>query len=66
MTAREAEQIRRTKARLRLIQHYQQATHNVSLTCRFLGISRSKFGLSMFPARYHQVYVSPATLHRLL
>ena len=43
MTAREAEQIRRTKARLRIIQHYQQVTHNVSLTCRFFGISRSKF-----------------------
>jgi hypothetical protein len=33
MTAREAEQIRRTKARLRIIQHYQQVTRNVSLTC---------------------------------
>jgi len=43
MTAREAEQIRRTKARLRIIQHYQQVTRNVSLTCRFFGISRSKF-----------------------
>jgi hypothetical protein len=41
MTAREAEQIRRTKARLRIIQHYEQ--RNVSLTCRFFGISRSKF-----------------------
>lgn len=43
MTAREAEQTRRTKARLRITQHYQQVTHNVSLTCRFFGISRSKF-----------------------
>ena len=43
MIAREAEQIRRTKARLRIIQHYQQVTRDVSLTCRFFGISRSKF-----------------------
>ena len=43
MTAMEAEQIRRTKARLRIIQHYQQVTRNVSLICRFFGISRSKF-----------------------
>ena len=115
MTAREAEQIRRTKARLRIIQHYQQVTRNVSLTCRFFGISRSKFyfwmtryrrlgapglreyrrgprvsphrvppqlealilrlreerqygvkRLSMFLARYHQVYVSPPTIYRVL
>src|ERR1044072_6221299 len=43
MTAREADQIRRTKARLRIIRHYEQVTLNVSLTCRFFGISRSKF-----------------------
>ena len=43
MTAREAEQIRRTKARLRIIQYYQQVTRNASLTCRFFGISRRKF-----------------------
>jgi transposase-like protein len=43
MTAREAEQARRTKTRLRIIQHYEQVSHNVSLTCRFFGISRSKF-----------------------
>jgi hypothetical protein len=36
----EAEQIRRTKARLRVIQYYQQVTRNASLTCRFFGISR--------------------------
>src|SRR5947208_5406907 len=114
MTAREAEQIRRTKARLRIIQHYQQVTRNVSLTCRFFGISRSKFyfwmtryrklgapglreyrrgprvsphrippqlealilrlreerqygvtRLSMFLARYHQVYGSPPTIYRV-
>jgi len=115
LTAREAEQIRRTKARLRIIQHYQQVTRNVSLTCRFFSISRSKFyfwmtryrrlgapglreyrrgprvsphrvppqlealilrlreerqygvkRLSMFLARYHQVYVSPPTIYRVL
>src|SRR5215472_12020443 len=115
MTAMEAEQIRRTKARLRIIQHYQEVTRNVSLTCRFFGISRSKFyfwmtryrrlgapglreyrrgprvsphrvppqlealilrlreerqygvkRLSMFLARYHQVYVSPPTIYRIL
>jgi transposase InsO family protein len=26
-----------------VIQHYEQVTHNASLTCRFFGISRSKF-----------------------
>src|SRR5262245_24574610 len=41
--ARESEQARAAKARLRIIQHYEQVTHNASLTCRFFGISRSKF-----------------------
>jgi hypothetical protein len=40
MTARDAEQIRRTKARLRIIR--------------------------LFLARYHQVYVSPPTIYRVL
>jgi transposase InsO family protein len=115
MTARETDHIRRTKARFRIIRHYEQVTHNVSLTCRFFGISRSKFyfwmtryrklgaqglreyrrgprvspqrippqlealilrlreerqygvkRLSMFLARYHQVYVSPPTIYRVL
>ena len=44
MTAREAAQeIRRTKVRLRTLQHYKQVTRDVSLTRRFFGISRSKF-----------------------
>jgi len=36
--ARESEQARAAKARLR-VQHYEQVTHNASLTCRFFGIS---------------------------
>jgi hypothetical protein len=46
MTAREAEQTRRTKARLRIIQHYQQVTHNVSLTCRFFEISANRLTIT--------------------
>jgi hypothetical protein len=43
MTATEAEQIRRTKARPQIIiEDYQQVTRNVSLTRRVFGISRSK------------------------
>lgn len=41
--ARELEQTRRAKARLRMIQHYEQVTRNVSQTCRFFGISRNQF-----------------------
>jgi transposase-like protein len=41
--AAEAEQLRRAMARLRTIKHYEEVTKNVSLTCRFFGISRSKF-----------------------
>lgn len=42
-TAPEVEHLRRVRARLRILQHYEVVTHNVSLTCRFFGISRSKF-----------------------
>ncbi len=37
--AKELEQGRKAKARLRMIQHYEQVTYNVSRTCRFFGIS---------------------------
>lgn len=39
----EQEQARKVKARLRMIQHYQQISHNVSQTCRFFGVSRTWF-----------------------
>ena len=39
----EQEQARKVKARLRMIQHFQQASQNGSLTCRFFGISPSQF-----------------------
>jgi transposase InsO family protein len=39
----EAEHLRRATARLRVLKHFEEVTHNVSLTCRFFGISRSKF-----------------------
>jgi transposase InsO family protein len=37
------EQARKVKVRLRMIQHFRQVSRNVSLTCRFFGISRSQF-----------------------
>ncbi len=42
----------RARARLHMIQHYEQVTHNVSQTCRFFGISRTQF--SMWPRRYRE------------
>ena len=39
--AREREQDRRARTRLRAIHHYEQVTRNVSRTCRFFGISRT-------------------------
>ncbi len=39
--ARESEQARKAKARLRTIQHYEQVTRNVSRTCRFFGCKRA-------------------------
>ena len=41
--AKELEQARKAKGRLRMIQHYEQVTRNVSRTCRFFGISRTQF-----------------------
>jgi transposase InsO family protein len=41
--AKEREQDRRARARLRVIRHYEQVTRNVSRTCRFFGISRTIF-----------------------
>jgi transposase-like protein len=41
--AREREQDRRTRIRLRAIHHYEQVTRHVSRTCRFFGISRTIF-----------------------
>jgi transposase InsO family protein len=114
-TVKEREQARKARARLRMIQHSEQLTHNVSQTCRFFAISRTQFytwlnryraegvmglrdrpcgprvspwripqavqalilqvrqerqygavRLSYCLARYHQVYVSPPTIHRVL
>ena len=39
----EQEQRRKVKARLRMLEHYQKISRNVSQTCRFFGISRSQF-----------------------
>ncbi len=41
--AKELEQARKARARLRMIQHYEQVSRNVSQTCRFFGISRTQF-----------------------
>jgi len=43
----ELEQTRKARARLRMIQHYEQVTHNVRQTCRFFGISRTQFYTAM-------------------
>ena len=113
--AKAREQDRKARARLRVIQHYEQVTRNVSQTCRFFGISRTLFyawrdryrqdglaglcdgprgprhhpfttpphivalilqvrrqrqygplRISFFMQWYHQVYVSPPTIHRIL
>lgn len=42
----------RARARLRMIQHYEQVTRNVSQTCRFFGISRNQFYIWL--RRYRQ------------
>jgi hypothetical protein len=39
----EHDHTRKEKSRLRMIEHYQQATRNVSQTCRFFGLSRTRF-----------------------
>jgi transposase-like protein len=36
-------QARKAKARLRMLQHAQRMSGNVSQTCRFFGVSRSLF-----------------------
>jgi transposase-like protein len=43
VTASLQKQHRRVRARLRMIQHYEQVSENVCQTCRFFGISRSRF-----------------------
>ena len=35
------------QSQLRIIQHHEEVTHNASPTCRFFGISRSKFCFRM-------------------
>jgi len=37
------ERAQRAAARLRVLQHFEQVTRNVSRTCRFFGISRTQF-----------------------
>lgn len=39
----ERELVRKVRARLRMLQHYEQVTRNVSRTCRFFGMSRTQF-----------------------
>jgi transposase InsO family protein len=39
----EQEQDRKSKTRLRMLQHAETISHNVSQTCRFFGISRGQF-----------------------
>ena len=37
------ERAQRAAARLRVLQHFEQVTHNVSRTCRFFRVSRTLF-----------------------
>src|SRR5262244_467893 len=37
------ERAQRATARLRVLQHYEQVSRNISRTCRFFGISRTLF-----------------------
>jgi len=39
----EQEQARKAKTRLRMLQHAERISHNLSQTCRFFGVSRSQF-----------------------
>ena len=39
----EQEQARKAKTRFRMLQHAQKISHNVSQTCRFIGISRGQY-----------------------
>jgi transposase-like protein len=39
----EQEQGGESKTRLRMLQHAETSSHNVSQTCRFIGISRAQF-----------------------
>jgi transposase-like protein len=41
--AKAREQEHKARARLRVLDHYEQVTRNVSRTCRFFGISRTLF-----------------------
>src|SRR5712692_11219052 len=40
---RERAQRAAARLRLRVLQHFDQVTHNISRTCRFFGISRTLF-----------------------
>ena len=54
--AKELEQTRKAKGRLRMIQHYEQATRNVSRTCRTPARARWKATLApITPAPPHHV-----------
>jgi transposase-like protein len=53
--ARKWAQEHRARARLRMIQHYEQVTHNVSQTCRFFGISRTQVYMGL--RRYREAGV---------
>ncbi|MGH7363339.1 MAG: IS481 family transposase [Candidatus Methylomirabilales bacterium] len=50
--AKELEQVRKARGRLRMIQHYEQVTRNVGRTCRFFGISGTQFYIWL--RRYRQ------------
>ncbi len=52
----EREQTRKAKPRLRMIEHYEQVSGNVSQTCRFFGLSRTQFYIAL--RRYREAGVA--------
>ena len=46
------ERAQRAAARLRVLQHFEQVSRNISRTCRFFGISRTLF--YEWRRRYHR------------
>jgi hypothetical protein len=55
-STRMLEQSRQVRSRLRMIDHYEQVSRNVSQTCRFFCISRRQFYVWL--GRYHKSRVA--------
>jgi hypothetical protein len=69
-SAYEQVQARKVKARLRMLQHAQRVSGNVSQTCRFFGTSRAlfcygAFRTSLYLQRHYHAYVPPTTIFKI-